>query len=137
MSKPIPPVRKYMSTFPHSIGSDQTLARAHAVMRENTIRHLPVLDGGALVGLLSERDLHLIETLQDVEPAEVSVEEAMSTGVYAVTPETPLDEVVATMAEKKFGCAVVMQNHQVIGIVTTVDVCRVLAELLRERYTRS
>ena len=56
-----------------------------------------------MVGLLSERDLQLIETLQGVDPKRVTVEEAMSTSVYAVSPETRLDEVVTTMAEHKYG----------------------------------
>jgi acetoin utilization protein AcuB len=133
MSKAIPQIRKYMTTSPQSIGRDQTLARAHALMREHSIRHLPVLEGGALVGLLSLRDAHLIETLKDVDANTVTVEDAMSSEVYSVSPEAPLDEVAATMAEHKYGCAVVMQNHHVVGIFTTVDVCAALAELLTAR----
>lgn len=135
MSKAIPHIKKYMTTSPHSIGRDQTLSHAHTVMRKYSIRHLPVLEGGVLVGLLSLRDAHLIETLKDVDPNEVKVEEAMSTVVYQVSPEAPLDEVAAAMAEHKYGCAVVMQNHHVVGVFTTVDVCRALAELLQGRLS--
>lgn len=126
-----------MSTFPYSVGRTQTLARAHKMMRDHGVRHLPVLDGGALVGILSQRDLHLIETLRDVNPEEVLVEEAMSSEVYAVAPETPLDEVVRTMAVRKLGCAVVMHEAHVVGILSTVDVCRVLAERLSKSSPRS
>ncbi len=133
MSKPIPTVQKYMSTNPHSIGREQPLAKAHDVMRENKIRHLPVLDGGRLIGMITLRDLHLVETLKDVDPKKITVEEAMSSTVYSVSPDAPLDDVVAEMAEHKYGSAVVMQNNKVVGIVTTVDVCRALAELLRGR----
>jgi acetoin utilization protein AcuB len=135
MTKAIPHIQKYMTTSPHSIGRDQTLSHAHTVMRKHSIRHLPVLDGGVLVGLLSLRDAHLIETLKDVDPDEVTVEDAMTSVVYQVSPEAPLDEVAATMAEHKYGCAVVMQNHHVVGVFTTVDVCRALAELLRGRLS--
>jgi acetoin utilization protein AcuB len=131
MTKPIPKIRAHMTPTPHSIGRDQPLTRAHALMREYQIRHLPVLDGGVLVGLLSDRDLHLIETLRDVDPERVSVEEAMSPIVYAVGPDAPLDQVLDEMAKHKYGCAVVMQQQQVIGIFTTSDVCRTLAALLR------
>ncbi|MBN9165136.1 MAG: CBS domain-containing protein [Myxococcales bacterium 68-20] len=136
MSKPIPTIQKYMTTSPHSIGLEQTLARAHAVMREHGIRHLPVLHGQKLMGLVTERDLRLVESLPDVDPTKVSVEEAMSTVVYSVGPDQPLDEVVATMAEHKYGSAVVMQNGKVVGIFTTVDVCRALAELLHSRLAK-
>ena len=133
MSKPIPTIQKHMSTTPHSIGVDQTLAFAHKSMREHGIRHLPVLSGGKLVGMLTDRDLHLVESLAGVDPQKVLVEDAMSQTVYAVTPDMPLDEVVSTMAERKYGSAVVMQNEKVVGIFTTVDACRTLAELLHTR----
>ena len=135
MSKAIPPVRNYMTMAPHSIGRDQTLARAHDVMRSHKIRHLPVLEGGRLVGIVTERDLHLIETLRDVNPTDVAVEEAMSEHVYAVEPDAPLDVVATTLSEHKYGSAVVMQHGKVIGIFTTNDACRALAELLHTRRT--
>jgi acetoin utilization protein AcuB len=136
MSKPIPTIQKYMTTSPHSIGVEQPLSKAHDVMRQLGIRHLPVLHGGKLVGMLTDRDLHLVESLAGVDPTKVKVEDAMATVVYAVPPESPLDEVVDTMAEHKYGSAVIMQNEKVVGIFTTVDVCRALAELLRTRLAK-
>jgi acetoin utilization protein AcuB len=132
-ARPIPEVRKYMSTSPHTIGADQTMAHAHDVMRKHGIRHLPVLTGRRLVGLLSDGDLHLIETLRDVDPRKVQVEEAMSDTVYSVTPATPLDEVVKEMARHKYGSAVVMDNGNVVGVFTTVDACQAFAEMLHGR----
>jgi acetoin utilization protein AcuB len=63
----------------------------------------------------------------------VLVEDAMTSAPYTVSPDTPLDQVVAMMAEHKYGCAVVMQNHHLVGIFTTVDVCRALSDLLHTR----
>lgn len=136
MAKAIPTIQKYMSTSPHSIGVEQTLAKAHAMMREHGIRHLPVLHGNKLMGLVTERDLRLVESLKDVDPTKVTVEEAMSSAVYSVAPDQPIDEVVATMAERKYGSAIVMQNEKVVGIFTTVDVCRAFAELLNTRLAK-
>ena len=136
MTKPIPTVQKYMTTQPHSIGEDQTMEAAHRMMREHRFRHLPVLTGGRLVGVLSDRDLNLIETLRDVDPSKVTVEEAMTSSPYTVAPDSPLDEVVAMMAEHKYGCAVVMQNQHLVGIFTTVDACRAFAELLHGRLSK-
>lgn len=133
MSKPIPTIQKFMTTSPHSIGADQTLAHAHAVLREHRIRHLPVLSGGKLVGMVTDRDLNFVETLKDVDPTNVTVEDAMVRDVYEVSPDAPLDEVVREMAQHKYGSAVVMQNHKVVGIFTTVDVCRALGDLLHTR----
>lgn len=136
MTKPIPTIQRYMTTAPHSIGLAQTLASAESLMKSEKIRHLPVLEGGRLRGILSDRDIHLVETLKDVDPKKVTVEEAMSEHVYAVSPETPLDEVVETMAEKKYGSAVVMQNDKIVGIFTTVDVCRAFGEMLKGRLSK-
>lgn len=133
MTKAIPTIQKYMTTAPHSIGAEQTLAHAHEVLREHKIRHLPVLKGGALVGMITQRDLALVETLKDVDPKTVLVEDAMSTSLYTVAPDAQLDEVVSEMAEKKYGSAIVVQNHKVVGIFTTVDVCTALADLLHSR----
>ncbi len=122
-----------MTTAPATVGSDQTLDQASRLMRERDIRHLPVVDDGKLVGLISERDVAMISNLQGVDPAVETIGNAMTAAVYTVEPDTALDDVVEVMASQKFGSVVVVQNGKVVGVVTTVDVCRALAELLRTR----
>lgn len=136
MSKPIPTIQKYMSTAPHTIGQDQPMALAHRMMRQHHIRHLPVLHEARIVGIVSDRDLNLIETLRDVDPKVVTVEDAMTPHPYVVEPDVALDDVVSTMAEKKYGCAVVAQHQKVVGIFTTVDACRAFADLLQTRLAK-
>jgi acetoin utilization protein AcuB len=126
----IPKIQAYMTTSPHTIGADQTLAHAHEVMRQHRLRHLPVLAARRLVGLVSDGDLNMVETLRDVDPTRVRVEEAMTQEVYSVTPDAPLDEVVKEMARHKYGSAVVVDNGHVVGIFTTVDACRAFADML-------
>jgi acetoin utilization protein AcuB len=122
-------VQAFMTASPHSIGHDQKLSLAHTLMRKYSIRHLPVLDAGKLVGVVTDRDLHLVETLKDVDPEGVVVEEAMSQEVYAVGPGAPLREVAAHMAERKLGSAVVLKGGRVVGVFTTTDALRAVAEL--------
>lgn len=124
------PVRAFMTASPHTIGHDQPLATAHEMMRRHGIRHLPVLDAGKLVGILSDRDLSFVETLSDVDPAKTPVSEAMSSEVLAVSPETPLAEVAKEMVRKKCGSAVVSEGGKVVGIFTTIDAMQALATLL-------
>jgi acetoin utilization protein AcuB len=57
-----------MTTTPHTIGVEQTLAKADKVMHELRVRHLPVLSGGKLIGILTDRDVKLVESLRDVNP---------------------------------------------------------------------
>jgi acetoin utilization protein AcuB len=136
MSKPIPTIQKYMTTSPHTVGEDQMMAVAHRMMREYQIRHLPVLSGAKIVGLVSDRDLNFVETLKDVDPRRVLVSEAMTADPYVVSPDAQLDEVVSEMAEHKYGSAVVVQHGKVVGIFTTVDVCTAFAELLHTRLAK-
>ena len=122
-------IREYMTPSPYTIGADQMLNVASALMRKHKIRHLPVLRGGSVVGILSQRDVALISGLPSVDPAEVPVEDAMSEEVYAVKPETPLDEVAATMAAHKYGAALVVgERDHVIGVFTTIDALHALAD---------
>jgi acetoin utilization protein AcuB len=119
-----------MTESPHSIGADQTLETAHAMMRSHGIRHLPVLRAGKLVGLLSQRDLYLVETLREVDAHVLTVEEAMSQSTYCVTPRASLARVAREMAERKYGCVVVMDQEDVVGIFTSVDALRALVTVL-------
>jgi acetoin utilization protein AcuB len=119
-----------MTRTPHLIGAEQSMKSAHDLMRTHEIRHLPVLHGGKLIGLLSIRDLHLVETLPDVDPERVRVEEAMTQDVYAVEPKTPLKQVVTEMAARKLGSAVVVEGTKVVGVFTTIDALDLLAERL-------
>jgi acetoin utilization protein AcuB len=122
-----------MHSSPHTIDVRRSLAAAHQLMRRNRIRHLPVVEGKKLVGMLSIGDLHLIETLKDVDPERVAVDEAMSTDAYVVSPKEPLAEVARTMADRRLGSAIVASRGKVVGIFTTVDALALLARLLDER----
>lgn len=123
-------VERFMTPHPHTIGMDQSLAKAHEMMRNHQIRHLPVLHGGKLVGIVSQRDLHLMETFGAIDQEKVTVEEAMTTEVYVVEPTTHLAEVARTMAEHRFGSCVVMIAGKVVGVFTMVDAARALSEVL-------
>lgn len=125
------PVSHYMTRQPLTIGRRASLAKAHALMRENGIRHLPVVEARRLVGIVSVGDLHLLETIAEFPLEAVDVDEAMTPNPYVVGPDTPVHEVVETMAKHKYGCAVVgAPDGQVEGIFTTIDALHVLANLL-------
>ncbi len=130
MSKRAPEaVENYMTRLPYTIDYNQSLSAAHELMRRHQIRHLPVLKQGKLLGLVSMRDLHLIETLRDVDPEEVPVEDAMADEPYTVSPEEPIKSIAAMMADQKFGSAVVVEHGTTVGIFTTTDALKALLEL--------
>jgi len=120
-----------MTRQPWTIERGANLTAAHELMRSHTVRHLPVMDGGKLVGIVSERDLHLMETLPDANPDEVSVDEAMTDVVYVAAPDDDTADVVERMASHKLGSVVVMTGSRVEGIFTSIDALQVLSSVLR------
>jgi acetoin utilization protein AcuB len=136
MTKPIPMIQRYMSTAPVTVEPTSTIVEAHELLRTHRIRHLPVVTDGRLVGLLSDRDVALVEALAGVNVEEVTVSDAMSKPVYTVAPDALLDDVCLHMAEHKLGSAVVEQNRKVVGVFTAVDGLRALGELLRTRLAK-
>jgi acetoin utilization protein AcuB len=132
-----PTVEQFMTHSPHTIGDEQPLSVAHRLMRQHQIRHLPVLHGGKLVGMVSQRDLHFIETLANLDPEKVTVGDAMSTDVYAIGPCTTLRKVAEEMADHRYGSAVIVDQERVVGILTAVDGMRALSSILSQQKSQA
>ncbi|HEY4121650.1 MAG TPA: CBS domain-containing protein [Byssovorax sp.] len=130
-------VADYMTKTPHTIGADQTVARAHAVMRSHGIRHLPVLQAGELVGILTERDLAWIEASDEAARDKTLVDDAMTPFPYVARESALLREVAGAMAEGKYGATLVVDaTGGLVGVFTTVDAMRALEDALRARSPR-
>jgi len=127
----VPLIASFMTKAPHTIGRDQTLAVARKLMNAHRIRHLPVLDGGRLVGVLSQRDLYFIESLDNSPADDIRVDEAMSTEVSETSADATLEQVVARLVRKKHGCAVVTAGGRVVGLFSTIDAMNALLQYLR------
>jgi len=124
-------IHRFMTPTPHTISTRQTLAEAHQAMRERGVRHLPVVVDGKVVGVVSQRDLYLLETLRGVDVGRELVEEAMSDEPFVVAPDASLDEVAESMANSKHGSALVVDGAMLVGIFTSTDALRALVTLVR------
>jgi acetoin utilization protein AcuB len=124
-------VRDYMTADPICIGQGETVRAAHKLMRAHGVRHLPVLEGARLVGVVSQRDLYLLETLGRVDADREPVSQAMSDPPFTVEADTPLAQVVSAMRVQKLGSAVVLDGGRLAGIFTTNDALRALEDRLR------
>jgi acetoin utilization protein AcuB len=125
------PIESLMTRTAHTISWVDTLDVAEKLMEEHEIRHLPVLDDGKLVGALSDREMKLAIAMSAFQPERIRVADACSHVAYAVHPSTPISTVAHTMADKRYGSAIVVDDdHQVLGIFTTTDACRALAAAL-------
>jgi acetoin utilization protein AcuB len=136
MNPVIPSVGDCMTPAPHVVTPYDKLARARQIMEDYDVRHLPVMDGADLVGILSDRDMNLVQSLVPVSPDAITVEDAMTAEPYVVAPETPLHEVARRMAERKIGSAVVVDHGVVAGVFTTTDALIALADALEGKDAR-
>lgn len=114
------PIDDFMTRSPRCIDAGQRVIDAYRLMRETGCRHLPVVKGGKLVGIVSEGGLCRLETLFNVDRFNDPVFDAMDPA-YAVAPGTPLLQVAAEMAGQKAGAAVIALAGEVLGIFTTND----------------
>lgn len=130
-------VDDYMSMAPFVTYADSTVSRAMAVMEAGRVRHLPVLSGTKLVGVISDRDLRLLSASGEYDLDQVRVEQVMLPRAYAVPSGTPLAEVVSEMAARRVGSAVVLDGDAVVGMFTTVDALHALAAMLRGQEPRA
>jgi acetoin utilization protein AcuB len=100
-----------------TLSPDETAGTALALCRERRIRHLPVLSGGILVGIVSDRDLRSsTPALGDPSRAaalqEVLVEEVMAREVVTAHPEDPIEQAANTMREHRIGCLPVVEGGE-------------------------
>lgn len=124
-------IGELMTPCPVAVRVGQSLEAAHARMREHRIRHLPVMEDGQVIGVVSQRDLHLLESLQEVDTSRVTVEEAMSHSPYVVGPDESVPRVLDHMLDRKFGSTLIMDRGRLVGIFTAVDAVNALRQLLR------
>ena len=104
-------VQDVMTPQPLTIGRRESLVTAREMMRAHGCGHLPVLEHGELVGMVTKRDLDLLA----------------DTGVD-LDADRANREVARQMATERYGCAVIIERGRVIGIFTTTDALRVLAD---------
>jgi acetoin utilization protein AcuB len=135
--------RDLMTPDPLTVTSKSTIAEAWEVMRELAVRHVPVVEDGALVGMLSDRDLARVDMVRVLrvegadalrEELETPIVEVMSSDVISVGPETEMSEVIGLLLEHKIGAVPVVEpgTRDVLGIISYVDLLRALGALIEE-----
>jgi acetoin utilization protein AcuB len=129
-------VGAHMTPSPVTVDRSTSLAEALRLMEQRGFRHLPVVEGKKLVGLVSKRELLVVENMHGVDSALCAVSDFLLDAPYSVGPEAPLCDVARAMHERKIGSAVVVEGGEVVGVFTTTDALRVLAEALDEHEKR-
>lgn len=121
---------------------DESVDRAQTLMSLHGIRHLPVLDGQKLVGVISDRDLLGVMVQQRrcrcgaragkayFLPPGVLVHEAMTADPVVIPPNTDIEDAARLLMARKIGCLPVVDRDRLVGIITETDILGVLAEIL-------
>ncbi len=135
-------VKDWMTTEVITITPDTTLPDAAALMRENNIRHLPIVDHGVLVGIVSHTDVVEAKpsdaTTLDIWElnyllSRLRVEKIMTRNPLTVRPDSTIRDAAQIMYDHKIGgLPVVDDTHHVVGIITESDIFRILIEWLNE-----
>ena len=121
-----------------SISADDTLRIVHEIMELGRVRHLPVVRGGTLVGVVSQRDLFhaslsnvigIPKDEQELFLEGVKIAEVMSSPAISISPDMSVQEAAALMADRKIGCLPVANGDSLVGIVTETDLLRHFASL--------
>ncbi len=116
-------VRDIMSSPVVGISGDTTLQDAYRTMREKDIRHLPVLAGDGLIGVVTDRDLRLATSslAPTPFPAAAPVSAVMAHPPVTADGDDPVEDAARTMRERKIGCLPVVEDGKLVGIITGLD----------------
>lgn len=118
-------VRDVMTRRLVVIGPETPCDKARLIMDEYRIRHLPVMDGGRLIGVVSDRDVR--SAIRD-SPG-TAVQRIMTPEPVTVTSDTRIEHAARTMLDGRFGSLPVVDDH-LVGIVTYTDVLRAFVHVL-------
>ena len=130
-------VERYMTPNPITVRPETTLRKVQDVFQTHQIRHLPVVQGKRLVGIITDRDLRMLLPSSLAAPddvarftaawVQVKVGDVMTRQVLSVTPETRTHRAARLMVEQRIGCLPVVRGSSLVGIITTIDLLRAMA----------
>ncbi len=126
-------IKDIMSFSPITVEQSATVLEAKQLMSQYSVRHLPVVAGGKLVGILTDRDLKLAQAVTK----DTHFDESHTAGdicvrdIYVVKSTDLAKTVLAYMAKERIGSALVTEENKLVGIFTVTDACKAFAEYLR------
>jgi acetoin utilization protein AcuB len=127
------PVEEFTTPDPITANEEMTIDDLRRLMGEHGIRHLPVVRGDAVVGVISDRDVRLVSGLTAAEKLQVRAADIMAATPLTVRATAPLDEVALAMSEQKVGSVIVEdEDGKFLGIFTATDALNALIEIVRK-----
>ncbi|HUL60216.1 MAG TPA: CBS domain-containing protein [Anaeromyxobacteraceae bacterium] len=126
-------VADFMTKDLVTVRESDDLALAESLLKLAGIRHLPVVRGGKLVGLLTQRDVLRSGQSGSASARGVAVDSAMTREPVTISPGASLAQAARLMLDRKFGCLPVCgEDGTLVGIVTEADFVRFAADVVRD-----
>ena len=131
------PVSKIMTKQPLSVNISQGLEDVNDLMNEHCIRHVPVVSGDALVGILSKTDIERVSFVESIGDRNqvrksfydsFSIEQIMTKNVQSIQVEDSVKDAAEMLSFGNFHALPVLEGKKLVGIVTTTDVINYLLE---------
>jgi CBS domain-containing protein len=128
-----------MTPDPQTLGVSHSLLDAVLMLRRSNLRHIPIIDEGRLVGVLSDRDVsRLAPSLLSPLPQheynrifqDTPVGQVMTRNPISTKPDAPLAEAVEVLDTNRLGCLPVLEHGKLVGIITVSDMLRALRDLI-------
>jgi acetoin utilization protein AcuB len=127
-------VGKRMTRNPRTVSPDDSLSFAAGILREHRFHHLPVVEGGRLVGILSDTDLRNVSfaaiPAEEGAKGDQPVRAAMRSEVWSVTPDDSVEDALLILTREKFGALPVLSGDRLVGIITRADLLNAFVDLL-------
>lgn len=134
-------VRDIMTEDPQYVEASDSIYHAIELLNELDVRHLPVVSGGEVIGMISDRDIRNYDlplvtraSEEDEELKQILVSSVMTSDSYCLGPEEEIGEIIRLMIDQKFGAVPVVDpiDGDLVGIVSYIDVLRAFEEYLDE-----
>jgi len=120
---------------------DMALADVQRLMRDNHIRHVPVLSGKRLVGIITDRDVReaspspattLTRGEIAYQMATTPVKQCMTQDVVSIGPDIDMVQATRLLLQRQYGCLPVVKNDTLVGIITELDCLRAFLDSIRD-----
>lgn len=129
-----PTLGEVMTTIPVQVESSAPLFKVGELMRRYQVRHLPVIEGKKLVGVVSERDIRMFENSDPDQWLQRPVREIHTPAVFELPPDASVAEAVEGMLNRRIGSVVVVRDGEVRGIFTVTDALRILFDWYQDSH---
>jgi acetoin utilization protein AcuB len=126
------PVEEFTTPDPITATETTSIESLIHMMKDNGVRHLPIVRGSKVVGIVSDRDVRLASGLGSREKTEIQAHDIMVSDPVTVNANASLDDVAFEMSQKKIGSVIVNDdNENFVGIFTVTDALNALIEIAR------